>query len=154
MPLALILLVVWILLLLRFPRVMLPASFGVLGVALLIGGAVAVKQWLDARQLARIDIRIQYLPQECEFGKPLQVSITNNSDLTARRISWQMLARQPGYSSNLLDVGSRDASWETDTALAPGAHWQQCLAVPRLRSGYRAEQLEYQAQHLRADLQR
>ncbi|MFZ2289209.1 MAG: multidrug transporter [Halopseudomonas yangmingensis] len=154
LPLGLVVLLAWILLLLRFPRIMIPASLGVLAVALLLAVSVGVKQWLDSRQLARIDIRIEYAPQQCEFGKPLLVRIDNRSERTAQRISWQLLARQPGYSSNLIDTGSTDAGWETDRALAPGEQWQHCLRLPRLRSGYQPAELEYQAQRVRAVLVR
>ncbi|MFN3579356.1 MAG: hypothetical protein ACK4VV_02645 [Pseudomonas sp.] len=151
MPFGIALLLIWLVLLLRFPRVMLPLSGVVVALALTLAAGVGVKQWQDGRQTDQLHISIQHLPAECEFGKPLRVLIDNQSKRTANNISWQLLATQPGYNSSVLDVSVNDAIYHANRALPPGEQWQQCYAVPRLRQGYRAPDLLYRAQRVRAE---
>lgn len=151
MPLGIALLLIWLVLLLRFPRIMLPVSGVLIGLGLLLATGVGIKQWLDGRQVDKLDISIRYAPDTCEFGKPLSVRIANQGSRTANHISWRLQANQPGYNTNLLDVSMADAVYQTDQALPPGEQWQRCYSTPRLRSGYRAPDLEYRAERVRAD---
>lgn len=154
MILGIALLLIWLILLIRFPRVMVPASGVLVALALLLAAGVGLKQWFDGRSAAQLEIRIEYLPEACDFGRPLQVHIENRGERTASRISWQLLATQPGYSSNLLDVAVTATSYQIDQPLASGESWQRCYAVPRLRSSYRAPDLEYRADRVRAEFRR
>lgn len=153
MVLGVVLLLVWLILLLRFPRIMVPASLIIVGLALLLGAIVATMQWLDSRRVDQLDIRISYAPDGCEFGKPLRVDITNQSSDTAVSIRWRLLATQPGYNSNLVDTDTAAATYQMNQPLPPEAHWTGCYQVPRLRTGYRAPDLDYRTDRLRADFQ-
>lgn len=154
MPLGIALLVVWLILLVRFPRVMLPASGIIVVIALLLAAAAGVWQWRHERHVDQLDITVRYLPQACDFGKPLQVSIHNTSPRPVRQISWQLKALQPGFNTNLLDVGVSASTYQVSRALAADEQWQECHAVPPLRSGYRAADLQYHADRIRAEFQR
>lgn len=145
MPLGIILLLVWLFLLLRYPRIMLPASGGVLAVALLLAAFVGVRQWQNNQHLDQLQISVQYQPQGCEFGKPLQMVVDNRSGLTASDIEWQLHASQPGQQRNLLDTNVTGAVYRVDVALEPSQRWERCFSLPPLRSGYRAEELRYRA---------
>lgn len=151
MPLGIALLLIWLVLLIRFPRIMLPTSVIIVGLTLVLAAAVGIWQWHYGKEVQRLEINIQYAPQACDFGKPLQVQIRNHADRTASHISWRLLARQPGYNANLLDTGVTESIYQTSQALQPGGQWQQCYRMPRLRSGFRAADLEYQADKVRAD---
>lgn len=154
MALGIALLIVWLILLVRFPRVMLPASGIIVVIALLLATAVGIWQWRHERQVAELEISVRHAPQACEFGKPLQVSIHNGSRRSTEHISWQLTAVQPGYNTNLLDIGVTASIYELSQALGPDEQWQRCYAVPRLRSGYRPADLHYHADRVRASFQR
>lgn len=154
MPLGIALLLIWLILLVRFPRVMLPASAILMVIALLLAAAVGIGQWRHERQVSRIEISVRYLPDACEFGKPVQVSIRNASSRTTRQISWQLNATQPGYNTNLVNLGVAASTYQMTQPLAAREHWQQCYAAPPLRSGYRAADVQYHAKRISAQFQR
>lgn len=153
MALGIVLLLVWLILLLRFPRPMVPASLVIAALALLLGGIVVSMQWLDSRRVDQLDINITYAPESCEFGKPLRIDITNNTTHTVTNISWRLLAAQPGYNSNLVDTSTAASTYRIDQLIPPDGNWTGCYQVPRLRTGYRAPDLDYRADHVRADFQ-
>lgn len=154
MPLGIALLLIWLILLVRFPRVMLPTSGIVIVIALLLAAAVGVWQWRHERQVNRLEITVRYLPEACEFGKPIQVSINNASSHTTRQVSWQLSATQPNYNTNLLDVGITASTYHMNQPLPVGEQWLQCYSAPPLRSGYRATDVQYHASRVSAEFQR
>lgn len=153
MALGIVLLLVWLILLVRFPRPMVPASLVIAALALLLGAFVASMQWLEGRRVDQLDISITYAPEACDFGKPLRVDITNNSAHTVTNISWRLLAAQPGYNSNLVDTSTAASTYRINQPIPPDENWTGCYQVPRLRTGYRAPDLDYRADHVRADFQ-
>ncbi len=154
MPLGIVLLLVWLVLLLRFPRIMLPASGVLAGLGLLLALFVIGRQWMDNRHVADLRVQVNYAPEACAFGRPLQVVMENQSNRVASNIRWRLHATQAGYSSNLLDLSTTDSTYRTERQLAPGESWQECYRVPPLRSGFRAPDLNYRADGLRADFSR
>ena len=154
MALGIALLLVWLILLVRFPRVLLPASGIILVIALLLAAAAGVWQWRHGQHVSQLEISVQYAPQACDFGKPIQVTVHNTSHRTTGHISWQLRATQPGYNTNLLDIGVTGNTYQLDQALQPDEQWQACYVVPPLRSGHRAADLQYLAERVRADFQR
>lgn len=151
MPLGIILLLIWLILLVRFPRIMLPVSGVIVAITLLLAAGVGIWQWQHDKQVRQLEISVRYAPEQCDFGKPLQVSIHNASQRTASNISWQLRAVQPGYNTNLLDTNVADSSYQLGQPLPAAGQWQQCYSVPRLRSGYRAGDLQYHADRVRAE---
>lgn len=155
MPLlGVILSLAWLILLVRFPRAMLPATAILALIALLLGAVMGIGQWQHDRQVSRLEISLAYAPQSCDFGKPLQVTIHNTGSRTTNQISWQLRAVQPGYNTNLLDIGASRSTYQLDRPLHADEQWRGCYAVPPLRSGYRAGDLQYHAEHIRAAFQR
>ena len=153
MPLGIAVFLVWLVLLLRFPRVMLPFSGVLVGLLPILAAAVGIRQWYTGNLAAQLQTSVRYQPESCDFGKPLRVTIDNQGSRSASQISWQLQATQPGFNTNLLDVSVSDATYQSTQALPPGEQWSGCYAVPRLRSGYRAPDLEYRIERLRADFQ-
>lgn len=151
MPLGIALLLIWLVLLVRFPRIMLPASGIIVAITLVLAAGVGIWQWQHDKHVDMLEISVRHQPEQCDFGKPLQVSIRNNGARTATQINWQLRAVQPGYNTNLLDVGVTESSYHLSRPLPPAQTWQHCYSVPRLRSGYRAGDLEYHADKVRAD---
>lgn len=151
MPLGIALFLIWLVLLLRFPRIMLPFSGVLAALALLAAGAMGVHKWYTGNLLGQLDTRVLYDPEHCAFGQPLRVVVDNQGERTIHGISWQLTASQPGYNTNLLDISVTDATYRVDQVIAPGQQWQGCYAVPRLRSGARAPDLDYHLDRIRAD---
>ena len=101
MPYGIALFLIWLVLLLRFPRVMLPVSAVVAGLALLLGAIMGVLQWQQSQRIDHLAFDLSYQPDSCPFGQPLAVRIHNGGELTARNISWLLgqparLQLQPG----------------------------------------------------------
>lgn len=151
MPLGITLLLIWLILLVRFPRIMLPVSGVIVAITLLLAAGVGIWQWRHDQQVQQLEISVRHVPEQCDFGKPLQVSIHNTGQRTATHITWHLRAVQPGYNTNLLDTGVSDSIYQLSQPLPAAGQWQQCYSVPRLRSGYRASDLQYQAERVRAE---
>lgn len=152
MALGILLLLIWLILLIRFPRIMVPASVGVVAVALILASLAATWQWFSQRQINDLRFDFQYAADSCPANRPLQLVISNHGQRTVSNISWQLVASPAGMNSNMLDVGGAGASYRHAGPLASGDSWQQCYALPRLRSGFRAAELNYRAEHVRADV--
>ncbi|MFO7706459.1 MAG: hypothetical protein R6V43_15210 [Halopseudomonas sp.] len=153
MALGIALFLIWLVLLLRFPRPMLPISAALLALALLVAAVLGIRYWHASNLTDQLQTNAAYQPDRCDFGKPLRVVIDNRSARTATRIRWQLTATYPDYNTNLLDIGITDAMYHTDQALAPGEQWQGCYSVPALRSGAQAADLEYRLVRIRAQFQ-
>ena len=145
------LLIVWLVLLVRFPRVMLRATAVLVIIAALIAAGAAFWQWQERQRTERIDFDIRFDALGCNLAQPIRVRLTNQSGREAKQIRWELQAVQPGYSTNLVDTSSDAASYRTEQALPAGEVFEQCLPPPRLRSGYRARDLEYRAERVRVD---
>lgn len=154
MPLGIVLLLVWLVLLVRYPRPMLPATAIIGVIALVIAAVAAVAQWRHERQVSQIEISIRHDPEHCEFGRPLRVEVHNRSTRTVTGMSWQLRASQAGYSFDLLTGEASRRTYLLDDILPADGRWQRCYPAPALRSGYRAGDLEYRADQVRAQLQR
>src|SRR5690606_30356822 len=96
MPLGIVLLLVWLVLLVRYPRPMLPATAIIGVIALLIAAMAAVTQWRHERQVSQIEISIRHDPEHCEFGRPLRVEVHNRSTRTVTGMSWRSEERRVG----------------------------------------------------------
>ncbi|WP_339844534.1 hypothetical protein [uncultured Halopseudomonas sp.] len=145
MPLGIVLLVAWLFLLLRYPRIMLPASGVLVALALVLAAFVGVRQWQNDQHLDQLHISIDYQPAGCEFGKPLRVRIDNQSGLIASNIEWQLHASQAGQQRNLLDTSVTGAEYRVGEPIEAGGQWQRCFSLPPLRSGYRPSDMRYRA---------
>ncbi|MEH6564064.1 MAG: multidrug transporter [Halopseudomonas sp.] len=141
---------VWLILLLRFPRTMLPVSGVLAAIGLLLGLGVGFMQWQQAQRLDQLEFALAYQPQQCEFGKPLTVRIRNQSEYPVQHIRWQLIANQPGYNTNLLDAGVAQ-EFSSAARLQPGEQRLLCYSVPRLRRGYREAELEYRVEAVNAE---
>lgn len=151
MPLAIALLLVWLILTVKFPRVMLPATGVLVLIAGLLAGGAALWQWQERQRVEQIVFDIRFDPVACSLAQPIRVRIDNQTGRTARQIHWQLHAVQPGYSTNLVDASRDAATYRTERPLAAGEQFEQCLTVPRLRSGYRARDLQYRSDRVSAD---
>ena len=103
MFIGILLVITWLILLLRYPAKALPVS-----VAAAIGlGFVAMwVVWLDNReikQLARLELRIAYAPEQCPADRPLQLKMNNGNNVPLTELRWRIAAYAPGDTVNLAD---------------------------------------------------
>jgi hypothetical protein len=62
--------------------------------------------WLDNReikQLARLELRIAYAPQDCPADRPLQLKMNNGNNVPLTELRWRIAAYAPGDTVNLAD---------------------------------------------------
>ena len=76
-----LLVITWLILLLRYPAKALPVS---LAAALGLGLVAIWVVWLDNRevkQLARLELRISYAPEQCPADRPLLLKMNNGNNV-------------------------------------------------------------------------
>ncbi|RJG10347.1 multidrug transporter [Pseudomonas cavernicola] len=143
-----LLVLTWLILLVRYPAKALPVSLAALfGLALV---AVWVF-WLDQReerQLAHLELRLNYAPGECPADRPLALNLKNGSDKPLLELRWKVSAYAPGDSVNLVQSFYDSPRYRGPGELLPGESWQDCLPLPPLRPGYRAATVEFRAERL------
>lgn len=133
----------WIALLVRYPKRTLAVALPLLALLLVIAARV---QWVETRTeslLAQLQMSIEYAPQDCPADLPLRVRIDNNSGRALDSLSWRIAAYRPGERTNLVEERYNSPAYSGDSPLAAGQHWEHCLPLPQLRSGYRASSLEF-----------
>lgn len=143
-----LLILTWLVLLIRYPAKALPISLAaVLGLGL-IALWVAWQDTRESNQLARLDLRLQYAPELCPADLSLRVSMKNANSVPLTELRWQVGAYAPGDTVNLAENTYSTPRYRGPGDLLPGAEWNDCLPLPPLRSGYRAQTLEFRAERL------
>lgn len=143
-----LLILTWLVLLLRYPRKALPLS---LAAAIGLGLVALYVVWQDTReasQLARLDLRLNYAPEQCPADRALQVQLKNSNSVPLRELRWRVAAYAPGDTVNLAESTYAAPRYRGPGELQAGGQWQDCLPLPPLRAGYRAQSLEFRAEHL------
>ncbi|MFJ1336588.1 multidrug transporter [Pseudomonas caricapapayae] len=144
-----LLVLTWLVLLLRYPAKALPISLAA------IFGLGMVALWVvwqdnrETRQLARLDLRLTYAPEQCPVDRPLRVHMKNGNDVPLQTLRWRVAAYAPGDSVNLTENTYSAPRYRGPGELQPGTEWSDCLPLPPLRSGYRPQSLEFRAEQLR-----
>ncbi|MGI3746413.1 MAG: hypothetical protein ACRYF8_13105 [Janthinobacterium lividum] len=143
-----VLLFTWLILLLRYPSRALPVS---LAAAVGLGVVAAFVVWEDSRdeqRLERLQLRVDYMPQQCPTGRPLLVLIDNGNKVSLTELRWKIAAYAPGDTVNLAEDTYTAPRYRGPGDLLPGSQWQDCLPMPPLRPGYRPQTLEFRAERL------
>src|SRR5450830_972282 len=98
-----LLIITWLVLLLRYPAKALPVS---LAAAVGLGLVAVWVVWLDNReasQLARLELRITFAPQDCPADRPLKLTLNNGNNVPLTELRWRVAAYAPGDTVNLAD---------------------------------------------------
>ena len=148
MLIGVLLIITWLVLLLRYPSKALPVSLAAVAGLAIVAASVA---WLDhreAQQLARLELRMVYAPDQCPSDRPLSLTLRNSNDVPLLELGWRVAAYAPGDSVNLADNLYTAPRYRGPGELLAGGVWQDCLPLPPLRAGYRAQTLEFRAERL------
>ncbi|MGY2262975.1 multidrug transporter [Pseudomonas sp. SDO55104_S430] len=144
MLIGILLVITWVILLLRYPAKALAAAIG-------LGLVATWVVWMDHRelkQLQRLELRISYAPQQCPADRPLKLTMKNGNDVPLTELRWRVAAYAPGDTVNLADNQYTAPRYRGPGELQAGDSWDDCLPLPPLRAGYRAETLEFRAERL------
>ena len=148
MLIGVLLIITWLVLLLRYPTKALPVSMAALAGLAIVAASVAWLDYREAQQLARLELRIIYAPDQCPADRPLHLILRNGNDVPLTALGWRLGAYVPGDTVNLADNLYTAPRYRGPGELQAGASWQDCLPVPPLRAGYRAQTLEFRAERL------
>ncbi|UVE16872.1 multidrug transporter [Pseudomonas sp. LS44] len=143
-----LLILTWLILLIRYPAKALPVSGAALIGLLLVG---AWMYWLDtreARQLAHLELRLDYAPTRCPADRPLALTLKNGGGSPLQELRWRIAAYAPGDSVNLVETLYDAPRYRGPGELLPGDTWHDCLPLPPFRPGYRPDTLEFRAERL------
>ena len=138
----------WLVLLVRYPgralAISLAALFGLGLVALAV-------LWQDQREQYRLDqVELTLaLDAACPADRPLRVRLRNGSDASLHEPRWLVGAYQSGDTIDLVDERYDRPDYRGPHTLLPGSAWSECLPLPLLRAGYRADSLEFRGERLR-----
>ncbi|SFP26077.1 hypothetical protein SAMN05216229_101196 [Geopseudomonas sagittaria] len=138
----------WLVLLVRYPTRAVPISLAALFALGLVALWVIWQDNREQRRLEQIEFRLE-LDGNCPGDRPLRAQLRNGSDAGLHDLRWQVGAYQPGDSINLADSRYDSPRYRAPHTLLPGSDWSECLPLPPLRPGYRAESLEFRAERLR-----
>ena len=143
-----LLIITWLVLLLRYPSKALPVSLAAaLGLGLVAAWVVRLDN-REVKQLARLELRISYAPEQCPADRPLLLKMNNGNDVPLTELRWRIAAYAPGDTVNLADNQYAAPRYRGPGELQAGANWQDCLPMPPLRPGYRPQTLEFRAERL------
>lgn len=138
----------WLILLLRYPAKALPVSLAAAVGLAIVAAMVVWQDKRDAQRLERLQLRLNYAPQQCPIGRPLLVLVDNGNDVPLQELRWKVAAYAPGDTVNLADDTYTAPRYRGPGELLPGSQWQDCLPLPPLRAGYRPQTLEFRAERL------
>ena len=142
---AIVLAITWLIVLIRYPRHALPILLvAMMSIGLLITGVL----WHDSREQKRLDaldISLSYDPTHCPLNESLRLQLTNTSNRSLTALRFKVTAFAPTVSANLMQSGYAQYHVPLQHALAPGLNVSFCLALPALRSGYRASTVQFMA---------
>ncbi|BBP63435.1 MULTISPECIES: multidrug transporter [Pseudomonas] len=148
MLIGVLLVITWLILLLRYPAKALPVSLAAFVGLGLVAAWVLWQENRENRQLDRLELRITYAPERCPADRPLSLNLNNGNDVPLTELYWRVAAYAPGDTLNLADNPYDAPRYRGPGELQPGASWQDCLPLPPLRPGYRAQSLEFRAERL------
>ncbi len=148
MLIGVLLIITWLVLLLRYPTKALPVSMAAFAGLAMVAASVAWLDYREAQQLARLELRMIYAPDQCPADRPLHLTLRNGNDVPLTELGWRVAAYAPGDTVNLADNLYTAPRYRGPGELQAGASWQDCLPLPPLRAGYRAQTLEFRAERL------
>lgn len=98
-----LLVITWLILLLRYPGKALPVSLAAFVGLGLVTAWVLWEENRETRQLARLDMRVTFAPDQCPADRQLLLKMRNGNDVPLTELRWRIAAYAPGDTINLAD---------------------------------------------------
>jgi hypothetical protein len=130
-----------------------PKQTGILLSILLVGiGIIALIDYIVSghgeKEQESVSVVVSYVPDSCGKDSPLFFKITNGSKKIVNKVSWNIIATEKGYSSNIVDYKSflsyqgeystgyhseNSTPYSTDKILKPGELFSACYKAPLIK---------------------
>jgi len=111
-----------------------------------VGGGGFGYYWTQMRPASQVEVRVgRTKPSPCtDLYTPLFIAVINHSRRTVTMVSYRLIAKRPGDSTNLVDG---DDIRQFDGVTAPGGGLGYCQTVPNLTERFLSwETLEWTAE--------
>ncbi len=130
-----------------------PKQTGILLSVLLVGiGIIALIDYIVSghreKEQESVSVVVSYVPDSCGKDSPLFFKLTNGSKKIVNKVSWNIIATEKGYSSNIVDYKSflsyqgeystgyhseNSTPYSTDKILKPGELFSACYKAPLIK---------------------
>ena len=110
-----------------------------------VGGGGFGYYWTQMLPPSQVEVRVQTKPNPCtDVYAPLFIAVINHSRRTVTKVSYRLIGKRPGNSTNLADG---DGIRQFDGVTAPGGALGYCQAAPLLTERFLSWQtLEWTAE--------
>jgi hypothetical protein len=110
-----------------------------------VGGGGFGYYWTQMLPGSQVEVRVQTKPNPCtDVYAPLFIAVINHSPRTVTNVSYRLIGKQPGHSTNLADG---DGIRQFDGVTPPGGGLGYCQKVPNLTERFLSWQtLEWTAE--------
>jgi hypothetical protein len=110
-----------------------------------VGGSGFGYYWTQMLPPSQVEVRVQTKPNPCtDVYAPLFVAVINHSQRTVTKVSYRLIGKKPGNSTNL---AAGDGIRQFDGATVPGGGLGYCQAAPLLTERFLSWQsLEWSAE--------
>ena len=110
-----------------------------------VGGGGFGYYWTQMLPGSQVEVRVQTKPNPCtDVYAPLFIAVINHSPRTVTKVSYRLIGKRPGDSTNLADG---DGIRQFDGVTPPGGGLGYCQKVPNLTERFLSWQtLEWTAE--------
>lgn len=139
--------IIAVILLLVFPKqVGILVAIAAAGVGLLVLN-LHIQEESRQKELDSVSVSVMYAPLICAEGYPIAVNFKNGTSRTIKKITWNIVARKPGHSSNVIEYSPYSSEYSTsyssDKILAPGDVYALCYTSPKLQTGLSPDSVDW-----------
>ena len=150
-----------------------PKQTGIILTVLLVGiGIVALIDYMVSghreKEQELVSITVSYAPDSCGKDSPLSFRITNGSKKIVNKVSWNIIATEKDYSSNIVDYKSfpgyqgeystgyhseNTTPYSTDKILKPGELFSACYKAPLIKGKLPPQNLIWKVSNMYSEFQ-
>ena len=97
---------------------------------IVVGGGGFGYYWTQLLPPSQVEVRVQTKPNPCtDVYTPLFIAVINHSRRTVTKVNYRLIAKRPGYSTNLVDGNDLR---QFDGVTPPGGGLGYCQTVPNI----------------------
>lgn len=150
-----------------------PKQTGIILTVLLVGiGIVALIDYMVSghreQEQELVSVAVSYVSDSCGKDSPLSFKITNGSKKIVNKVSWNVIATEKGYSSNVVDYKSfpsyqgeysksyhseNSTPYSIDRILKPGELFSVCYKAPLIKGNFPPQKLIWRVSNKYSEFQ-